>query len=83
MQTVKNLNTLKAMERLGHIKLHPQTGSKITGLYSSKKFTCYYVDDGASSFDYKGKKYGVKSFYNYHSIFDGGFAPYVIKLQNS
>jgi len=72
MQTVRNLNTLKAMERAGHIKLHRQTGSKITGLYRREKFTCYYVDEGSYSFDYKGKKYGVK-------YFDGCFCPYVVQ----
>jgi hypothetical protein len=70
---VRNLNTLKAMERAGHIKLHSQTGTKITGLYTRDKFTCYYVDEGYNQFNYKGKLYGVR----YSS---GCFYPYVIKL---
>ena len=70
---VKNLNTLKAMERKGLIKLHPQTGTKITGLYSSKYFTCYYVDEGISNFEYKGAKYQTK-------YFSGCFFPYVVKV---
>jgi hypothetical protein len=73
--TVRNLNTLKAMERAGHIKLHPKTGTKITGLYSRDYFICYYVDDGQSKFTYKGSIYGVK-------YFDGCFYPYVVKLFN-
>jgi len=39
MKLVKNMNTLKAMERAGHIKLHNQTGNQIKDLYSPKTFT--------------------------------------------
>ena len=69
---VRNMNTLKAMEKAGHIKLHNQTGSKITGLYSPTRFTCYYINDGQWSFMYKGKKYQTK-------YFDGCFCPYVVQ----
>lgn len=72
MKKVTNMDTLKAMQRLGFIKLHPQTGTKITGLYSKKYFTCYYVDDGLYDFCYKGKKYGV-------TYFSGCFYPYVVE----
>ena len=73
MQVIQNLNTLKAMARAGHINLHNQTGSKIQGLYSTKTFTCYYVDEGKGKFEYKGKTYGVK-------YFDGCFCPYVVQI---
>lgn len=75
MKIVKNLNTLKAMQRLGFIKFHHQTGEQITGLYSSKKFTCYYVDDGKYFFTYKGKKYGT-------TYISGCFCPYVVELNS-
>ena len=74
-QVVKNMNTLKAMERKGFIKLHNQTGSKITGLYGGRSFTCYYIDEGRYSFEYKGRKYGVE-------FFSGCFCPYVVKYSN-
>jgi hypothetical protein len=73
--TVKNMNTLKAMERKGLIELHRQTGSKIAGLYSNQKFTCYYVHDGLTQFQYKKQWYGIK-------YFSGCFFPYVVKLLN-
>lgn len=73
MKKVRNINTLRAMERRGFIKLHNQTGSKITGLYSKNTFTCYYIDEGLSFFDYNGKKYGVR-------FFSGCFCPYVVEL---
>ena len=72
METVRNLNTLKAMQKKGLITFDNSTGDKIQGLYSSKTFTCYYVKDGSALFEYKGHKYGVK-------YFDGCFNPFVIK----
>ena len=74
MRIVKNLNTLKAMQKLGHIKFCDQTGKIIETLYSRIKHTCYYVDDGEREFTYKHKKYGVK-------YFDGCFMPYVVELE--
>lgn len=72
MKIVENLNTLKAMERKGLITFHNQTGTKIQGLYSDQKFTCYYIADGLSNFDYKGKKYSTR-------YFSGCFCPYVVE----
>ena len=68
---VRNIRTLKAMANRGLITLHPQTGTKIFGLYGGKSFTCYYVDDAPSRFIYKGATYGAK-------YFPGCFFPYII-----
>ena len=73
MRIVKNLNTLKAMANRGLIEFHEHTGTKINGLYGGNSFTCYYVWDGKSNFQYKGQNYGIK-------YFDGCFCPYVVKL---
>ncbi len=72
MKTVKNMNTLKAMQKKGVIFCN-QTGSKISGLYSNKLFTCYYVDSAPLIFEYKGNIYGEK-------YFDGCFYPFVVEL---
>ena len=74
MKVVKNLNTLKAMAKMGFVEFCDQTGEKIKGLYSSKTFTCYYVDDANMSFQYKGKTYERK-------FFDGCFYPYVVEIE--
>ena len=73
MGVVKNMNTLKAMEKLGLVKFCEQTGEKITGLYSSRGFTCYYVDEAKINFMYKGKKYTQE-------YFSGCFFPYVVEV---
>jgi hypothetical protein len=72
MNIVKNVNTLKAMQKQGVI-LCDQTGTKITGLYSPKTFKCYYVDSAPFKFEYRGRFYGQK-------YFDGCFYPYVVEL---
>ena len=69
---VKNMNTLKAFEKRGLVTFCRDTGTKIEGLYSSKKFTCYYIDE-AKSFEHKGKKYREK-------YFSGCFYPYLIEV---
>ena len=73
MDIVKNMNTLKAMQKMGFVKFCEQTGEKITGLYSSKLFTCHYIDEAKLEFEYKGKKYGQK-------YLSGCFNPYVVEL---
>lgn len=73
LKKVRNMNTLKAMAKRGLIKLDTMTGSKITRLYSDRKFTCYYIWDGPRSFEYKGEKYVTK-------YVDGCFKPYVFKV---
>jgi hypothetical protein len=75
MKIVKNLNTLKDMERKGFIGLHPDTGMKVKALYSNKKFTCYYVEDGLLDFTYKNKRYLTK-------YVSGCFCPYVFEIEN-
>ena len=72
-KTVRNMNTLRAMERAGLITLHNQTGSQIEGLYSNKRFTCYYIDDGRPCFDWNGKQYATQ-------YSPGSFYPYVVQI---
>ena len=68
---VNNISLIKKYAKLGYVTLHPQTGTKITGLCSNEKFTCYYIDSAKSfsddRFDYKQK------------YFDGCFCPYLIR----
>lgn len=71
---VNDCRTLNAMEKRGLIKLAPQTGSKITGIYGGRAFTCTYIDEAPVRFDYNGNKYG-------YMFFDGCFYPYVIQYQ--
>jgi hypothetical protein len=74
-KVVDNISVLKGMEKKGLIKFHPQTGTKIIGLYSNKKFTCYYIDEavGRSRFTYNDKEYIVK-------YVDGCFCPFVFEI---
>lgn len=73
-KTVKNLNTLKAMQKRGLIKFCDQTGEKITGLYTNKLFTCYYIDEATNPyFTYKDKEYKEQ-------YFDGCFMPFVVEI---
>lgn len=79
METVRNLNTLKAMLKAGLITFSSQTGLKITGLYSNKYFICYYVDDygpQGPNFIYKDCVYSLK-------YFSGCFYPYVVKISDN
>jgi len=78
LEPVRNLNTLKAMQKLNLIEFCEQTGKQITGLYDSKKFTCYYIDgEGKASkgrqFTYKNKQYEVR-------FVSGCFNPYVFEI---
>lgn len=78
MEIVRNISLLKQMKRANLIKFHPQTGTKITGLYSKDKFTCCYIDDRCEGvpfeFQFMGDKYQVK-------YFSGCFYPYVVKVK--
>lgn len=71
---VRNMNTLKMLEKANLIKFHYQTGTKISGLYDNKLFTCYYIDSSTSTrFTYKNKSYEVK-------YLSGCFCPYVFLI---
>lgn len=72
---IKNFSLLKKMEKAGHITLHPQTGSKITTLYSKQKMTCCYIDDGKGCFKFQGMKYHTR-------YFSGCFFPFVVANNN-
>lgn len=74
-EVVKNINLLKTFQKKGFITFHLQTGTKITGLYSSEEFICCYVDDGKYKFEHRNKKYGIK-------YFNGCFCPYVVEYKN-
>ena len=76
MKLIKNMNTLKAMQRAGFIKFCDQTGETIETLYSRKKHICHYVDDGDREFTYKGKRYGIK-------YMDGCFYPFVVEYEKN
>lgn len=71
-KVVKNMNLLKSLEKKGIIKFDQMTGKKIEGLYSSKKFTCYYIDEAPSCFEYKGRFFG-------REYFSGCFSPYLVE----
>ena len=52
---VKDIRLLRRMEKAGFIKLHHQTGQKITGLYDKQNyFICTYIDEGRPSFVFEG-----------------------------
>lgn len=72
---VQNIALLKGMQKANLIKFDNQTGTKITGLYDRRKFTCYYIDEavGSSVFEYKGGIYEV-------AYISGCFNPYVFHL---
>ena len=71
---VAHIGTLKMLEKAGHIMLHSQTGTKISGLYGGQTFTCYYIDDYKHPrFEHKGIKYHAR-------YVDGCFCPYVFKV---
>ena len=77
-EIVRNMKVLKGMEKMGLIKFDEQTGTKITGLYDSKLFTCYYIDEAGNqgrNFTYNNKDYSVE-------FVSGCFMPYVFKLIN-
>lgn len=71
-KVVKNLNTLKAMQKRGLVKFCSETGEKIHGLYDHHLFICYYIDEAPINFVYNGKNYGQK-------YFSGCFFPYVVE----
>lgn len=74
MELVKNLNTLKALERKGFITLHSHTGQKVW--WNGVCFKTYYIDDYTSrTFDYNKKKFECK-------YLDGCFFPYVFEIKN-
>ena len=74
-EVVKDIKLIKQFARKGLVKLHPQTGTKITGLYNNQKFTCVYIDS-AETFSYNGYKYKQQ-------YFDGCFCPYLVRTKES
>lgn len=72
MKQVRNLNTLKALQRANLVKFCNDTGMKMGVPFSDKKHTMYYIDGETAntSFEFNGKKYTVK-------YVDGCFYPYV------
>jgi len=68
---VRDLRTLKGMEKQGLIILHPHTGKKV--YWNGQYVKAYYIDDGVEGicrFTYKNNEYEI----NYD---DGSFYPYV------
>lgn len=73
---VKNARLLKRLERLNLIKFHPQTLTKIRGLYSDERFICYYIDEAPYKFEFEDRIFGQK-------YFDGCFQPYLVEYFNN
>ena len=71
-EIVRDIKTLKEMQKLGFVTFCKETGTKIKGLYSNETFICCYIDS-AETFEYKGKKYTEK-------YFSGCFYPYLVEL---
>ena len=67
---VREIGTLKAMEKQGLIELHEHTGKKVTWYYGD--VTAWYVQDGQRSFEFRGKKYESK-------YVDGCFYPFIFE----
>lgn len=74
-EIVNDIRLLKKMEKEKLIKLHFQTGTKIKGIYGGKSFTCYYIDEAPSYFEYNNQFYGEK-------YFDGCFYPYLVRYNS-
>lgn len=70
---IRDIKLLKEFAKDGHITLHEQTGTKITGLYSKDKFTCYYVEDGKTYFCHNYRLFTVE-------YISGCFCPYVFEV---
>jgi hypothetical protein len=69
---IKDLRTLKSMERAGFIKLHEDTGKSVS--WQGRSGKVYYVDDGKREFTFKGKNYETK-------YYSGSFFPYVVQQE--
>jgi hypothetical protein len=69
---------LKKMAKKGLITLHNQTGTKITGLYGGKAFTCTYVDEGKHSF-----QFGAWNEIYVTKYVSGCFCPYVFRVRDA
>ena len=71
MKPIRNLNTLRMLERAGHIKLHAQTGKIV--VHNGQKVRANYVSEGQPVFQHKGKTY--KTVY-----WDGCFYPFIYEV---
>ena len=71
-EVVTDMRIMNPLIRKGLIIPADDTGTKIHGLYSSKLFTCYYIDSVPSRFTYKGYEYKQE-------CFDGCFNPYLMR----
>ena len=71
-QIVRDLRTLRGMEKKGHITFHEDTG-KILYPYGHK-WKCVYIGGYQKwNFEYKGKKYSIE-------YFSGCFCPFVVEV---
>jgi hypothetical protein len=71
-EVVKSIKTINSLIKAGLVVPHEQTGTKITGLYDNKKFTCYYIDSVPKKF--------IKNGYEYkEQYFSGCFCPYLVR----
>ena len=73
-EIVKDMRILNPLIKKGLVIPCTQTGTKITGLYSEKSFTCCYVDDVPKRFEHNGYSY-------YREYLSGCFYPYVVRTK--
>ena len=77
LKQVRDIRILKGMKEQGLIEFNEQTGTKITGLYTSRKFMCYYIDKAKQLFfNYNKKEYTTQ-------FVSGCFCPYVFEVVES
>ena len=69
MNLVTSPRTLEAMEKAGHVVLHPHTGRKMKNAFGAETRVCY-VDEVPREFVFRGRRYGRR-------WIDGSFCPYV------
>lgn len=72
---LKNLNTLKALEKRKFITLHSHTGQKVW--WNGQSFKTYYIEDYSQrTFSYNNRNFECK-------YVDGCFYPFVFEITNN
>lgn len=71
-QTIRDLSTLKKLEKAGYITLHHHTGKTVNGLFGPVK-AWYIQDNTASSFEHDNRKFEIE-------YVDGCFYPFVFEI---
>jgi len=71
VEVILDIKHLRVLESRGLVEFAPETGTKITGLYGGKPFTCTYIDS-ADTFIWGHYKYRTE-------YFSGCFYPYLVR----